>query len=69
MNAALIIKLLDALVIGAASIERLQAARARLATIAAEGRDPSDAEWAELIGELKGLGERLDRADRRLSQG
>jgi hypothetical protein len=66
-TAELILKILDLAVVGAMSFDRLQALRAKVATIVAEGREPTDDEWAALIGDIDEASARLDAADHRLN--
>jgi len=67
MNTALILKLLDLLVVGTMSFERLAALRAQVAAMVAEGRDPTEAEWDALFAESDQLDMRLEAADKRLN--
>ena len=60
------LKLLDGIITGAIALERLDAIRDRMAAMKAEGRDPTDEEWAALFSAIDVDSARLDEADKRL---
>lgn len=63
----LILRLLDLFVAGSLAFEQLQAMKARLEQMKAEGRDPTAEEWEELFGSIEADSARLDAADKRLN--
>ena len=61
MNAVTaIIKLLDLFIAGSMAYDRVMLLRAQLETMQAEGRDPTEEEWAALFTENDTLSDQLD---------
>ena len=69
MSAALqvLVQILNIVVAGSAAIEQLAAIRAQVEAMVAQGRDPTEAEWAGLLADIEALGARLSAADERLN--
>lgn len=63
----LILKLIDLAEAGVLTVSRIKELRSRIGTMQAEGRDPTDAEWADLFADIDANTAALDAADKRLN--
>lgn len=68
-TATTILRMLDALVVGTAALERIQLAREKVRQMIALGRDPTEQEWDDLFFDISMSSARLDAADKRLNEG
>ena len=62
-----ILKLTDLFIFGSITYERFVASQARIKEMIAEGRDPSDKEFAEMFAGIDTAIGRIDAADERLN--
>lgn len=58
---AILLKVLDLAAVGALTYERAVALKAQIDAMQAEGRDPTDAEWAALFDAIDADSAELDR--------